>query len=200
MRNIFLKLILLCSLLLFSFSAFTQHKKNYLFTRFGKVNGLAADMAFCVAQDLQGYIWIGTDRGLQRYDGKKFLTFRNDKTNAASIPSNAISALKIDKKGRLWVINSNKQVGFLHTGTFRYTRVKIAVPEAFKKNNMLPLIEDHDGILHISIQGYGVITYNESTNEFSAAYNRIISVDGSIAQEINAGSKRRIPGHHPAWL
>ncbi|MFZ1370791.1 MAG: triple tyrosine motif-containing protein [Ferruginibacter sp.] len=190
MRNIFLRLILLCSLLLFSISAFTQHKKNYLFARFGKVNGLAADMAFCVAQDLQGYIWIGTDRGLQRYDGKKFLTFRNDKTNAASIPSNAISALKIDKKGRLWVINSNKQVGFMHTGTFRYTPVKIEVPEAFKKNNMLPLIEDHDGTLHISIQGYGVITYNESTKEFSAAYNRIIPVDGSIAQEIHAGSKK----------
>ncbi len=190
MRNRSIRLLIITSLLLCSCQLFAQLQQKFLFTRFGKVNGLAADMAFSVAQDREGYIWIATDRGLQRYDGKKFLTFRNDKSDPASIPSNAIGRLQLDKKGRLWIISFTKQMGYMHTGTFRYTPVKLQVPEPYKKNNMLPLIEDEDGTLHISIQGYGVITFNESRNEFSAAYNRIIPADGSIPQEINAGSKK----------
>ena len=79
-------IILISCLLLVCCSSLAQMQKKYLFTRFGKINGLAADLAFNVAQDSQGFIWIGTDRGLQRYDGKRFITLKKRLVILTALP------------------------------------------------------------------------------------------------------------------
>jgi ligand-binding sensor domain-containing protein len=53
-----------------------------------------------VVQDKDGYIWIGSINGLQRYDGTKFLTFRNNRKQPNSLPNDNVTRLFIDKKGR----------------------------------------------------------------------------------------------------
>lgn len=182
-------IILIGCLLFLCCGTYAQHQKRYLFTRFGKVNGLAADMAFCVAQDRLGFIWIGTDRGLQRYDGKRFITFRNKEDDPNTLPSNEISGLHIDKSGRLWILFFGNQLGFMNTATFKFTLTRIIVPEQFRKNNMYRFIEDSEGRMHISIMGYGAMTYNEKAFEFSSAYNHVPSPDGLFISEINESSK-----------
>ena len=66
-------------------------------------DGLSQNDVSAVLQDSQGYIWIGTQDGLNRYDGYTFIHYRHDPHDLNSISYNNISALFEDADGRLWV-------------------------------------------------------------------------------------------------
>jgi len=64
--------------------------------------GLPSSTVYKLAQDRDGFIWMGTQDGLARYDGVSFEVFRNDPTDPASIGGNNVTALLIDREGRVW--------------------------------------------------------------------------------------------------
>ncbi|RSK40092.1 sensor histidine kinase [Hymenobacter perfusus] len=65
--------------------------------------GLASGSVFTVAQDRRGFVWLGTQDGLVRYDGGSARTFRNDPQRPGSLSSNYILALAEDPAGNLWI-------------------------------------------------------------------------------------------------
>lgn len=67
--------------------------------------GLPSNEVYEVLQDDFGYMWIGCDAGLYRYDGFNFKAYTNPKQNGKSI-----SYLRKDKKGRIWCKNFNGQI------------------------------------------------------------------------------------------
>lgn len=64
---------------------------------------LSSSLTTAMTQDSEGYIWIGTEYGLNRYDGVSFKAYHNDENNPFSIKSNIVRSLYSDSKGRLWV-------------------------------------------------------------------------------------------------
>ena len=111
-------------LLMLAEFAFSQKEKQYAFTHFSTTNGLVSNSVYQIVQDKQGYIWLGTIDGLQRYDGNRFLTFRHSSTDANSIPSDFIPQLTQDKDDNLWLYTGGK-IGFFNTKNFRFTSVAI---------------------------------------------------------------------------
>lgn len=152
---------------------FCQQPANYFFSRIGKVNGLAADAAYCVAQDKEGYLWVGTENGLQRYDGVRFITFRHIEGDATSIAANSVEGMYYDSKGRLWLRLGGTTLGYFNTQTFQYTAVKLVVPHGLRNSGALRYKEGSDGKISISIVHYGVVTYSEKLNEFAASHNLV---------------------------
>ncbi|QUV89373.1 hypothetical protein J8C07_11815 [Chloracidobacterium sp. S] len=72
------------------------------FVRLSTGQGLSQSTAQCLAQDAQGFIWVGTQDGLNRYDGYTFRVFRTDPSQPSSLSDNYITALCADRSG-LWV-------------------------------------------------------------------------------------------------
>jgi diguanylate cyclase (GGDEF)-like protein len=66
-------------------------------------DGLPDGNVYSVTQDPQGFIWLGTDAGLARYDGYAFTVYRHDPGDPDSIASNNASQAFADSRGRLWV-------------------------------------------------------------------------------------------------
>src|SRR5678816_4196840 len=64
-------------------------------------NGLPQNTVHSIAQTRDGYIWIGTEEGLARFDGIRFTVF--DKQNTAQLKSNYIRSLLADRQGALWL-------------------------------------------------------------------------------------------------
>ena len=64
---------------------------------------LSSNLITCICQDKTGYIWIGTEYGLNRYDGYRFTNYLHDANDASSLLSNNITSLFLDNKGNLWV-------------------------------------------------------------------------------------------------
>ena len=56
-----------------------------------------------IAEDELGFIWVGTERGLNRYDSRQYHQYFHDGADSLSLPSNVISSLFKDSSGRLWV-------------------------------------------------------------------------------------------------
>ncbi|KAA3622828.1 MAG: hypothetical protein DWQ02_25505, partial [Bacteroidetes bacterium] len=67
--------------------------------------GLSHNTVFCLLQDRHGYIWMGTQNGLNKYDGYDFKVFRSDNTrsNDHGFEGKVITALFEDSHGNLWV-------------------------------------------------------------------------------------------------
>lgn len=70
-------------------------------------NGLPTNEVYEIKQDSKGFLWIGCDAGLVRYDGNRFKLLSNKKNRGP-----AISGLREDKTGRIWCINFSGQVFF----------------------------------------------------------------------------------------
>lgn len=64
---------------------------------------LTSSLITCTAQDSLGYIWIGTEHGLNRFDGTNFTIYFNNEQNPTSLLSNSVRSLLCDREGRLWI-------------------------------------------------------------------------------------------------
>jgi len=77
-------------------------------------NGLASNNCYNILQDRRGFIWIATDGGLSRFDGTNFQNFSIED----GLPDTQILQIREDKKGRLWFLALNGQIGYLQDGKF----------------------------------------------------------------------------------
>ncbi|NQZ07824.1 MAG: hypothetical protein HRT35_11740, partial [Algicola sp.] len=73
------------------------------FDRLTSEHGLSQMSVNAVLQDKQGFMWFGTQDGLNRYDGYQFRVYRNDRDDITSLASNWVNALHEDNDGNLWV-------------------------------------------------------------------------------------------------
>src|SRR5579864_7167134 len=94
------------------------------FRNLTKENALPTGTAFNILQDSQGYMWLATSTGLERYDGYKFTVFKHKPSDPASLASDFVKALYLDSSGRLWIgtYGGGLDLYLPETGTFRHYR------------------------------------------------------------------------------
>ncbi len=148
-----------------------QQPKQYSFTHYGVKNGLAAYNTRSIAQDKTGYIWIGTLNGLQRFDGNRFLTFRNNPGDKNSIPDNYVEQLLVDKFNNLWLVLNDGSIGIFDTRRFVFRKAGVKQANENNIQALRKLVEDSEGNLFYIFPNLELLTYNRKTNEFSAAHN-----------------------------
>ncbi len=66
-------------------------------------HGLSQSAVSAIVQDQTGFMWFGTQEGLNRYDGYRFTVFRHDPADSFSISDNYIWAMKCDAAGDIWI-------------------------------------------------------------------------------------------------
>ncbi len=75
-------------------------------------DGLSQSEIFCITQDHQGFLWIGTEDGLNRFDGHKFTVYRDNPDATHRLGGNAIRALAVAADGTLWIATDRSLVHF----------------------------------------------------------------------------------------
>lgn len=91
--------------------------REYYFERAGGVHELAQHSVTALAQDPDGFIWVGTQGGLNRYDGQQYTLYRQDPRNPDSIPDSFVTALAPDGERGLWVGTYSQYVARLDLDT-----------------------------------------------------------------------------------
>src|SRR5438105_15163526 len=93
-RRLHLPLFLCLATLYFFFGAVTMlyASEPTRFTRISIEQGLSQSTVQVILQDKSGFIWLGTDEGLDRFDGYSFLVFKNDPQDLQSLDEDRISA------------------------------------------------------------------------------------------------------------
>ena len=77
--------------------------KSYMFRHLGTENGLSNCHVNAFLRDSEGFLWVGTELGLNRYDGYSFRTYKSEQNNPKSLTVNDIWSLHEDGAGNLWV-------------------------------------------------------------------------------------------------
>ncbi|MFN2438867.1 MAG: two-component regulator propeller domain-containing protein [Chitinophagaceae bacterium] len=78
-------------------------QENLRFEHFTSENGLSENVVYSIYQDKNGFLWIGTHDGLNRYDGYGFKKFRHNPNDSNSLPDNTIKSICEDGKGNIWL-------------------------------------------------------------------------------------------------
>jgi signal transduction histidine kinase/streptogramin lyase len=117
-------------------------------------DGLSQNSGQVIFQDSQGYLWVGTQDGLNRYDGYVFTAFRHDPENPASISNNSILSMAEAEDGHLW-IGTSDGLNRLDPLTRTFTRYKNVPhdPSSLSQNTITSIFEDSDGALWIGTLG-----------------------------------------------
>lgn len=98
--GIFVKAPLLLTLLYSSHVALAR-QPDLSFTNYSPEDGLSQLSCYALAQDANGFLWVGTQDGLNRYDGRQFKVYAQQNEIGKNLPSNAITALYFDSLNNL---------------------------------------------------------------------------------------------------
>lgn len=106
-------------------------------------NGLPQNTVHAITQTRDGYVWIGTEAGLARFDGVRFTIF--DKQNTPQLKSNYVRALFADSQGALWIGTAEGLVRRLN-GSFTLFTTNEGLPG----NTIQAILEDRKGNLWVA--------------------------------------------------
>ena len=85
------------------FLCVTLQATSYQFTRLDNTNGLTNNQIESIFRDSRGFMWFGTNYGLNRYDGYTVKTYKADKNDSTTLLYNAIPEMQEDYQGNLWI-------------------------------------------------------------------------------------------------
>lgn len=168
-RGIMLLLVIICCICYTNISIAQNIHTNppergkVEFTRLGIDEGLSLGGVNCITQDRYGFLWVGTQDGLNRYDGYAFTVYRRkNRFDTVNIRELWIESILEDKQGTLWIGGGRALHRFIrHSNTFEEIRLDkfFSIPSGLLINR---LREDSKGNIWICTHE-GLICYHPDT-------------------------------------
>lgn len=137
------------------------------YERLSLQHGLSQNTVLCLLQDHQGFLWIGTGEGLNRYDGYTFTVYKYDPHDSASLSHNVIYSLYEDRRGKLW-IGAGGGLNVFDRALEQFTRYTSDPddPTSLSHNVVRAIYEDQAGRLWIGTAGGGLNRFDRETEQF----------------------------------
>ena len=120
-------------------------------------DGLSQSSIFAIYKDQKGFMWFGTRRGLNRYDGFEFTHYMHDLKDSNSLSSNAIRTIIGDSRDNL-VIQTNDDINYFDRYKNRFTHIPI-------EKHYYDMIKDRYGVIW-ACSTDGLFTFNETYFRF----------------------------------
>jgi ligand-binding sensor domain-containing protein/signal transduction histidine kinase len=139
--------------------------QNIPFGHFSVREGLSNSFVNCLLQDRTGFIWFGTDDGLNRFDGFEVKVYRNDPNDNSSISENIIWALCEDHLGNLWIGTKSGGLNKYDPLTNRFEQWELDSAST-EEINITYIYEDSRNNIWIGTYRNGLYRFNPSQNKF----------------------------------
>lgn len=137
--------------------------QQIIFKRYAVSDGLSSNTIYSTAQDQLGFMWFGTEDGLNRFDGYTFRHYEFNPTDTQSIPNNVVRCLLVDADNTIWVGTDDGLCVFDQiTGTFRRFTKDTLSDYGLNNQHITALTETKDFIC-IGTNGGGVNMFNKQT-------------------------------------
>lgn len=157
------KLFFQSVLLLICLNSFSQ---NIKFKRITNENGLSAVTVKSIFQDSKNFIWIGTQDGLNRFDGYHFKTFKNNPRDKNSISSNDINCFYEDKAGIIYIGTNDGGMSVFNKAKETFTNFKPGLSQkSISGNSINKIIELSENELLIATEN-GLNRFDKINNTF----------------------------------
>jgi len=131
-----------------------------VFSYITKENGLPNEVPLALAQDSEGFIWMGTEGGLARWDGTHFRLYSAG-PDPTDLPDNVVSVLHRDTQGHLWIGTDAAGLARYDPATDKFIRVPLNAPGQVGVAGVQAIIDDGANGLWVGT-GAGLFHLNSS--------------------------------------
>ncbi|MDZ7372612.1 MAG: histidine kinase [candidate division KSB1 bacterium] len=138
------------------------------FRNFSVEHGLSHSKVNCIYQDSQGFMWFGTNEGLNRFDAYEFKVFQWDPESPGSLSANLVRCIFEDSHGRLWIGTEAGGLNLFDRGTETFTHFSAdsTSPVSLGGKNVNAILEDREGNLWLATEN-GLDRLNPDTGEIA---------------------------------
>jgi len=156
-------ILLIFFLNLFSLS---YGQRNYLFENISIPEGLSNTEIHSIFQDSNGFLWISTADGLNRYDGNTFKVFKNDPNDSTTTPNNYCTAIAEDSDGFIWVGVFGNVIARYDPKNETFKKYPIEMGSVTSLSYFYTALYDSKGNLWFGSTTHGMQRFNKSKNKF----------------------------------
>ncbi len=174
----FLSLLMLAGIFIFTFPRLANaQSQNIRFKHLTREDGLSQSWAHSIIQDKYGFMWIGTESGLNRYDGHSFRVYKNNYRDQYSISNNCVLALFENSNGDLWVgtrkglnLYDRKNDKFI-----RYPRLSERITSITEDKNKILWVGTDVGLYTLDLKNDSINTYSSPGDLSRNSVSRLVS-------------------------
>ena len=157
------------------------------FDRISIEQGLSQSSVFVIFQDSRGFLWFGTEDGLNRYDGYAFKTFKPDPDVPTSLSDRWITSIVEDQNGYLWI--GTRQGGLNRfdpkSEQFQHFLYNSSDLLSLSNNHINSLLVDYDNNLWVGTAD-GLDLFDPATGTFSHYVSKPAQSDGISGKNVTA--------------
>jgi signal transduction histidine kinase/ligand-binding sensor domain-containing protein/CheY-like chemotaxis protein len=139
------------------------------FDRISTADGLSQATVTCMVQDRLGFLWFGTQEGLNRYDGRSFQVYHHESEDSATLADDSALALLEDAAGDVWVGTENGLSRWNRASdTFTTFRHDPEDPKSLAGDSVWSIVQDRAGFLWIGTGESGLSRYDPASGRFES--------------------------------
>ncbi|HOJ02680.1 MAG TPA: two-component regulator propeller domain-containing protein [Bacteroidota bacterium] len=171
---------------------------NPRFDHYTVEHGLSQGIVRAITQDDRGFLWFGTNDGLNRFDGYRFTVFRGGAGDSSALGNSIITALADDGRGQLWIGTDDGLFSYHHrSGDFRRHSIQIPsrIPE--RREGISAVLTDREGAVWVASYGSGLYRYRPSEGRWKRFSRDDNARSGLRSDVINAIAPA---GPNAMWL
>jgi diguanylate cyclase (GGDEF)-like protein len=178
---------------------------SWQFSRYTVDMGLANSALTALAQDRDGFIWIGSQSGLMRFDGYHFRTYQHDPHDAGSLPSNFVQSLYADARGFLWVGTANAGLARYDPRSGRFFSYPVGGRSGIRAANVEAVIDDGNGGLWVGTDGgvdhldvaSGEVTHLDTGRSDNLSHDYVLALHREAGGSLLVGDRGGLMRVHP---
>lgn len=146
---------------------------NSFFRNIGPEDGLSHAKVNCIMQDKRGFLWFGTEDGLNRYDGHYFTMYRSQPNDTTCISGNIITDLYEDKRGIIWIATADGGITRYNyhlpaSKQFKQYKYNPRHPNGIPQDRVNNITEDQLGNLWLATNNSFLVRFNKRTERFDS--------------------------------
>lgn len=160
--------------------------QDLFFQHYGLDEGLSQQTIRCISKTSDGFLWLGTQDGLNRFDGKNFKVYQHNENDPRSLSGNFINRLVESEDGTLWIATGGKGVCYYHPDTDTFQKAPL------EDGNYITLALDNDGNVYTNSAQTGLTVLKREHNfapEYFSALEKIITAIAIKGNTILLGTK-----------
>lgn len=138
------------------------------FNHLTNTDGLSQSVVNCMLEDKLGFIWMGTQDGLNKYDGYSITILKNNPHDSLSLSGNNILSIFEDNEGLIWIGTNESGLSIYNrfSNTFKVLKHNDNNKNSLIDNTIRSITQDAQGIIWIGTEN-GICSYNKKNNQFT---------------------------------
>jgi len=139
---------------------FFSQAQDKTFYHYGLEEGLSQETIRCILKDSKGFLWLGTQDGLNKFDGTAFTVYKNHKKDSLSISGNFINDL-VEDDDNIWIGTNDNGISIYnsHLNSFKQTLIK--------KGNCSSISKMSDGTIIATVLNQGLVIFKKEKASYS---------------------------------